>query len=192
MRLREALVALTASAGLAALVSCAALPIPHEVDLRQQMSETEGAVTVPIGEGEAETLDMRLPSEDGMCLDFSGTAPGATVQSAQLHWVIDATYEGPDLTGKLQARAYAAGAGADVFLSQHTIGPVVTIKLDRTATRLAGTAVLNPTQLEAINDREICWGVWVQGEDVAALEDGDATIRYEVEQLRLRVTFSVI
>lgn len=192
MRLRNAITALALAASLATIVACAAVPIPHTVDLRATMVDTEGTVTATVKAGEVETIDVFFPTEEGDCLDFSGTAPGATVHSAQLQWTIDAQYEGPELTGKLQARAYAAGPGADVFLSQHTLGPVVTVNLDSTNTRLAGAAVLNPTQLAAINEREICWGVRVTGDDIAALEDGTAEIHYQVERLRLRITFGII
>ncbi len=78
------------------------------------------------------------------------------------------------------------------FRSSNTLGPVFTLKLDRTTTRLAGAAVLNPTQLEAVNDREVCWGVEVTGQDVAALEDGTARVDYEIKKLMLNIRFSVI
>ncbi len=83
-------------------------------------------------------------------------------------------------------------AGDDVFQPSHTLGPVFTVDLDRTTTRLAGAAVLNPTQLEAVNDRLVCWGVEVTGEGVAALEDGTITVGYSVKKLMLRITFSVL
>ena len=58
--------------------------------------------------------------------------------------------------------------------------------------RLAGAAVLNPTQLEAVNDREVCWGVHVTGRDLAAMEDGTANVHFEVKKLMLQIRFSVI
>lgn len=176
------------------LSACASVPIHQEIDLKASMdaSVTEGSASAEVKAGEVEELDLRLPTDAGACIDFAGTAPGATLQSAQLQWIVDASYDGPDLTGKLQARAYVAGVNDDVFHPSHTLGPVFTINLDKTTTRLAGAAVLNPTQLEAVNDREVCWGVEVTGEDVAALEDGTATIDYSIKQLRLKVTFSVI
>ncbi len=194
MRLRTFTTPLAAAVAVVVLAACAAAPITHTVDLKAQMAEesTAGTVTAPIVAGEAGAVDLRLPDEDGDCIDFADVAPGATVRAAQLHWVVDATYDGPDLTGKLQARAFAAGAGDEVFHPSHTVGPVFTLNLDKTATRLAGTADLNPTQLAAINDREVCWGVEVWGEDLAAHEDGIAAIGYEVHELRLRVTFSVV
>lgn len=186
--------AITAITATLALGACAHMPLPANVDLLAKMpAETaEGEITQPVQAGTTETVDVRLPTEEGQCLDFSEVAPGVTVQSAKLQWIVDATYQGPDLTGKLQARAYAAGAGDAVFSSNHTVGPVFTIKLDRTRTRLAGAAVLNPTQLQAVNDRVVCFGVDVSGRDVAALEDGTLTIDYSVKQLKLSITFSVM
>src|SRR5690606_23955718 len=223
MRLRTFTTPLAAAVAVVVLAACAAAPITHTVDLKAQMAEesTAGTVTAPIVAGEAGAVDLRLPDEDGDCIDFADVAPGATVGAAQLHWVVDATYDGPDLTGKLQARAFAAGAGREVFHPARTagpgatlnadttaprpaatpgppppppptVGPVFTLNLAKPATRLAGTADLNPTQLAAINDREVCWGVEVWGEDLAAHEDGVAAIGYEVRELRLRVTFSVV
>jgi len=182
MRLRTFTTPLAAAVAVVVLAACAAAPITHTVDLKAQMAEesTAGTVTAPIVAGEAGAVDLRLPDEDGDCIDFADVAPGATVRAAQLHWVVDATYDGPDLTGKLQARAFAAGAGDEVFHPSHTVGPVFTLNLDKTATRLAGTADLNPTQLAAINDREVCWGVEVWGEDLAAHEEQAALIIQEL------------
>lgn len=177
------------------LGACASVPVPLDVDLRAQMPEAtkEGTVTEPVQAGEVEVLDLRLPTEEGQCVSFADAALGnATVRSAKLQWIVDATYKGPDLTGRLRARAYVAGAGDEVFLPQHTLGPVFSVNLDRSSTRVAGAAVLNPTQLQAVNDREVCWGVEIAGEDVAALEDGTAMVDYSVKQLVLRISFSVL
>lgn len=175
------------------LTACATLPLPLDVDLRAQIPESvvEGTLTEPVREGEAETIDLRLPTEVGECLDFSDVAPGATVRSAKLQWIVDASYDGPDLTGKVQARAFAAGAGDEVFHPSNQLGPTFTLKLDRTNTRLAGAAVLNPTQLQAVNDREVCWGVEVTGRDLSAAQDGTARVDYEIKRLVLQIRFSV-
>jgi len=183
--------AIAAAAAVLILAACASLPLPMNVDLLAKMSDTEGTVSEPIKAGQVEELDLHVPTEEGQCLDFADVSPGVTVQSAQLQWIVDAKYDGPDLTGKLQARAYVAGAGDQVFLPSHTLGPVFTVNLDRTNKRLAGAAVLNPTQLQAVNDREVCWGVVVTGDDVAALEDGTATVEYSVKKLMLHIKFSV-
>lgn len=70
------------------------------------------AVTAPTDDQPSKEASLR-----GARLDFSETAPGATVQSAelqcaQLQRIVDVEYEVADVTGKLQARAYAAGSGA--------------------------------------------------------------------------------
>jgi len=176
------------------LPACSNLPFPMDVDLKAKIPEadTEGTVSEPIKEGEAETLDLHLPTEVGECIDFSEVEPGVTVQSAKLQWIVDATYDGPALTGKVQARAYATGVGDEVFHGSNTLGPTFTLKLDRTSTRLAGAAVLNPEQLQAVNDREVCWGVHVTGRDLAAMEDGTANVHFEVKKLMLSIRFSVI
>lgn len=177
------------------LSACASVPLPLDVDLKAKMpaDSAEGTVTERVRAGETAVVDLRLPSQQGECVDFADVAPeSVTVRSAQLQWVVDATYDGPDLSGMVQARAFVAGEGDEVFDPAHTLGPVFTLNLDKTSTRLAGAAVLNPTQLEAVNDRKVCWGVEVTGRDLAAAEDGTATVRYSVEKLRLRITFSVL
>jgi hypothetical protein len=176
-----------------ALAACSALPIPATVDLRARMgSDASGTSEVEIGAGEARTVDLRIPSEAGDCIDFSDEDLPVTLESARLHWKIDADYEGPELSGLLQARVFIAGEDDDLFASRHTLGPVFTLQLHRAATRLAGSAVLNPAQLRAINDGVVCWGLEITGRDVTAAGDGTATIRYQVHDLRLSIRFSVI
>src|SRR5690606_10495548 len=143
-------------------------------------------------QGEVEVVDMRLPAEEGQCVSFADVAPGVTVHSAKLQWIVDANYDGPDLTGKLQARGYVAGADDELFHSSNTLGPVVTIKLDRTSTRLAGAAVLNPNQLQAVNDRVVCFGLEVTGEDLAALQSGEMRVVSSIQKLMLQITFRVL
>ncbi len=192
MRRSFVLSALAAGLAVLGLAACSALPLVHEEDLKAQLSDTSGEITADVVAGQVEELDLFLPTEGGECFTFEDAAPGATIHSAQLQWVVDVHYDGPELSGKVQARAYAAGEGEDVFDPSHTLGPVITVDLSRTSKRLAGAANLNPSQLEAINDRAICWGAHLQGEDVTAHETGTATIGYDVVKLRLRVTFSVI
>lgn len=187
--------AIAAVTTLLVLSACSSLPLPMDVDLKSKLAEEshEGTITEPVREGETEELDVRLPDEGGACFEFADAAPEhVTVRSAQLQWIVDVKYDGPDLTGKLQARAFVTGEGDEVFHSSNTLGPVLTVNLDKTSTRLAGASVLNPTQLEAVNDRRICWGVEATGSDLAALEDGTASVHYSIKKLNLRITFSVL
>ena len=188
---------LTASLLLAlALAACSSLPFPADIDLRARMGDAaSGSAQVPVAPtepGEAEDLTMTLPAAGGQCLDIPAEAVAVPVQSAQIHWSVDVTFDGPDLSGRLQARLFVAGPGADLFHPSHTVGPTVTVRLDRTTTRFAGTAVLGPQALAALNDRTICWGVRLVGDDVVVQEAGTATIAYDVRDLWVRVRFSVI
>ena len=177
----------------AALAACSSVPLPANVDLRARMDGGEtGSAGVPITAGETQEVDLRFPEDEGACFDISDEGFAVTIESAQLHWIVDARYEGPDLSGMLQARVFVAGADDELFHASNTLGPTFTLELDRTTTRLAGSGVLSPAQLGAVNDRYVCWGVEVEGRDVAAAEDGTATIHYDVESLRLRVRFSVL
>jgi len=185
--------AIAAVSTIVLLSACASLPLPYDVDLGDKLPQTstDGVVSEPVQEGEVEELHLRFPSEAGECFAFHDVAPGVTVRSAKLKWIVDVTYDGPELTGKLQGRAYATGVGDEVFDPSNTLGPLVTVKLDRTSTRFEGMAELNPEQLQAVNEREVCWGAAVEGEDVAALEDGTITVDYSVKKLMLHITFSV-
>jgi hypothetical protein len=174
------------------LAACSSLPLPAEVDLRSRLgAQSEGEFEEEIVAGELDAT-RRLPDDGGECVDFSDADIAVTVESAQLHYNVDVTYDGPELSGRLQAQLYLAGSGDPLWESSNKIGPTVTLNLDKTATRLAGTAVLDPNQLDAINDRQACWGVQVTGQDAVAQESGTARFSYVVNDLRLRITFSVI
>lgn len=174
------------------LASCSQFPLPAEIDLRAHLSDAAGTVQEPIGEGEAGSLDVRHPHEDGECLDFSEEEIRATVEKARLHYDVSVDYEGPELGGRLQARLHAARERDDVWLPENRVGPTITVDLDDPHTELAGTAVLNESQLQAINDRQLCWGVHVTGEDIAADGTGTGTFSYRIDELRLAILFSVL
>lgn len=176
----------------ALLASCSQMPVPVEVDLRTRVPESSGSIEEPIEEGAAGNVDARLPAEEGQCVDFSDEQLPATVEYARLHYDVEVGYEGPDLSGKVQARLYAAGSAEEVWLERNRLGPTVTVDLDRSGTKLTGTAVLNDEQVEAINDREACWGVHLTGDEVAAASSGTATLSYRVDRLRLSVGVSVL
>jgi hypothetical protein len=178
--------------GTVVLAACASHPITADVDVRAQMPETSGTTEFELEVGEEQDVDVLLPTSTGECVDLSAAGIDVTVHRAQLHWNVDVTYDGPPMTGMLQARLYVAGAQDDLFAAQHSLGPVVTVKLDRTTTRFAGTAVLSPAQLRAVNDGVICWGVDVRGRDVSVEEGGTATIEYEINDLWMRLDFSVL
>jgi hypothetical protein len=184
---------ITALVAACALAACAAVPIPIEIDLRARMGgATTGSVQVPVVPGEAEQFGAALPSADGQCFDLSGDDLPVTVQSAQLHWRIDVAYDGPDLTGEVQARLFVAGPGDDLFDPSNALGPSVAVPLDGTTTSVAGTGALGASGLQALADRSVCWGVQLTGTDVVAGEAGVATFSYDVRELRVRLGVSVI
>lgn len=176
-----------------AVAGCSFLPLPARVDLRARLgAESAGTVEEEIIAGETESLNLRHPSGDGECVDFSDVDIPVTVQSAQLNYRADLDYDGPPLSGRLQARVYAWPEGEDAWLARNKVGPTVTVNLDKSSTRLAGTAVLSKDQLRAVNEKSICWGLLVSGDDVTAEESGTATFEYDVQQLMLNIRFSVI
>lgn len=175
------------------VAACSALPLPADLDLKARLgSEAEGSFEQEITAGETGGVDLRHPSDTGECINFSDVEYPVTVEHAQLHYNVDVTYAGPELSGKLQAQLYAAPIRNKLWLESNKVGPTITLNLNKTATRLAGTAVLNPEQLQAINNREICWGLHVTGKEARAEESGTATFTYTVNQLRLNVGFSVL
>jgi hypothetical protein len=176
-----------------ALAGCSFLPLPARVDLRAELgAESAGILEEEITAGRNDRLDLRHPTDEGECVDFSEVDVPITVQSAQLNYRADLDYDGPDLSGMLNAQLFAWAEGDEAWLDRNRVGPTVTVNLDRTSTRLAGSAVLSKDQLRAVNDRSICWGLWVTGRDVTAAESGTATFEYDIQQLMLNIRFSVI
>lgn len=176
------------------LSACASMPIPIDVDLRGKVGDTEekGTITEPIEAGESKKVDLRLPETGDKCIDFADIAPDAiTVRSAKLQWIIDVSYSGPELSGDLEARLYLTGRGDDIFDKSNKLGPVFQLDLDKATNRLEGTAELDAEHLEAVNDRKICWGIAITGENVSAAEDGTLEIDYKVKKAMLHITFSV-
>lgn len=174
------------------LAACSSFPLPADVDLKARLGDdATGRVETPVAASPAQDLETAFP-DGGECVDFADEAIPVTVERAKLHWNVDVDYEGPDLTGRVQGRLYVAGAGEELFHPSNALGPAVTVKLDRTTTRFAGSAVLNPDQLRAVNDRVVCVGVRIRGDDVAAAASGDAVIRYDVRDLWMRIGFSVL
>ena len=66
------------------LPACSNLPFPMDGDLKAKIPEadTEGTVSEPIKEGEAETLDLYLPTEVGESAPACGLEGGAAVARA--------------------------------------------------------------------------------------------------------------
>lgn len=176
-----------------ALAACSALPWPASIDLKERLgNDSEGSLEHEVTAGEVGDLDDRFPSDAGECVDLSDVRSRARVQRAQLHYNVDLTYDGPDLTGMVQAQLYAAGDRDALWQERNKVGPTVTMQLRREQTRLAGTVVLNRDQLRALNDRRICWGVHVTGRDVSAQESGTMRVDYVVNQLRLNIGVSIL
>lgn len=175
------------------LAGCSQLPLPAEVDLKARLgSSSSGTVEEEIRAGEAGDLDLRHPTADGECVDFEDVDLPVTLESARLNYNASVGYDGPELSGELRAQLYAAPVGEDLWQERNRIGPDVRVDLDQPETRLAGNVRLSDAQVEAVNDREVCWGLWVRGEDVTAQDDGTATIEYDIQQLILDIRFSVI
>lgn len=173
------------------LAACSQFPLPAEIDLRARLSDASGTVEEEIKKGDAGDIDVRHPFEEGECLDFSEEELRATVERARLHYDVDVDYAGPELTGRLQARLYASHEPSDLWLQKNRLGPTVTVNLDKPSTKLNGTAVLNDAQLEAVNEQQLCWGVHLTGDDVAADASGTGEFSYRIDELRLTILFSV-
>lgn len=175
------------------LSACSWLPLPYSMDLKDKLgSSSSGSVGHQIEAGDAGNLDFSHPDDNGECIDFSDADIPVTVESARLHYNATVDYEGPALSGKVSAQLYVSDQQGNLWAGANKVGPKVTLVLSNADTRLAGTAVLNRDQVDGINDRYLCWGLRVSGNDVSAMETGTATIEYSVEQLRLDIRFSVV
>jgi hypothetical protein len=171
---------------------CSFLPLPMTIDLKTRLlSKTSDTVSHEIGASEAEDIDFEHPDENGECIDFQDADIPVTVESARLHYDADIDYSGPSLTGNVAAQLYVAPDAASLWNARNKVGPTISIDLRNPDTTLAGTAVLNPDQVEGINAKELCWGLKVTGSDISAAE-GKATIDYTIEELKLAIRFSVI
>jgi hypothetical protein len=134
------------------LVACRALSILVEVDLDQRLgAQSSGSLQEELSAGDFDE-SRRLPHEGGQCIDFSDQDIAVTVESATLHYDLEVEFDGPEVAGKLQGRLYLAGSEAELRRACSKIVPIVTLDMTRSSTRLAGTAVLSPEQLEAVND----------------------------------------
>lgn len=192
-RIRPPCTLLASLAVAAILASCSSLPLPATIDLKAKLGEAaSGSVSERITAGDAGDIAFKHPSDEGACLDLSDVDIPVKVESARLHYDVELRYRGPDLTGRVAGQLYASAEASDLWRAPNKVGPRVTLNLDKARTRLAGSAVLHPEQLDAINDRWLCWGVQVSGKDVSATETGEATITYVIHDLRLSIRFSVL
>ncbi len=175
------------------LAGCSAFPVPVRIDLKARLGDAaQGSFEEPVGAGSNATIDARYPTDEGQCVDFSDASFAAKVEKGSLTWNGEVTYDGPALTGKVQAQLYASSQASTVWQPSSKVGPAVTVRLDKTTTHLAGTAVLNKDQVKALNDRNLCWGLHLTGTDVSAAESGTATISYSISKLVLAAGVSVL
>lgn len=175
------------------LAGCSQLPLPAQVDLKARLGSTSsGEVEEEIEAGNVGELDFEHPTENGECVDFEDVDLPVTLESARLNYNAEVRYDGPELSGELRAQLYAAPSADDLWDERNRIGPSFRLDLDEPSTRLAGSARLTDAQVDAVNAKEVCWGLWVRGDSVSAEESGKATIEYDIQQLMLDIRFSVI
>lgn len=176
----------------------------EEVELAGQLDQDQsGTIRQEIKAGTSEEVDLRLPSEEGRCTDFSevelpseveGALDGSgSLERVHVNYDVQVDYvDGPALSGWMQARLYGTSEEAgDLWHERNRVGTPVTVNLDRGEARLTGAAVLNDEQLQALNDRNVCWGLAVRGRDVTAEEDGLAVFDYSVNRLKLTIEYRV-
>ena len=175
------------------LAGCSALPLPMNIDLREQLGESvRGTFSEPITAGQVDDIDLRHPPGGGECLSFEEIEIPVTVQRVRLEYRVALAYDGPPLTGRFSARLHLSDELGDLWEDANRVGPPIELELAGGEETLAGTLVLNRDQVRGVNERSLCWGASITGEDVSATGSGDATFHYDVERLMLRIRFSVI
>jgi hypothetical protein len=187
----RATTALLALAVLVALAGCRSLPLPAEFDLLPGLGEAAaGTVEASLIAGLTTNLGLHLPNPYGACLDLEPPPAGARVENAVLHYQLEVSYDGPEVQGEVRFQPFAAANGA-LWEGANAVGEGVVVDLTA-GTIVASDAIrLTPAQLQALNERRVCWGIELAGERLTPDANGVATIGYRVQQLRLRVAFSL-
>ncbi|HEX7022658.1 MAG TPA: hypothetical protein VF171_07360 [Trueperaceae bacterium] len=92
-----------------ALSACSWLPLPTTVDLLPRLGQqASGSYRTSVAASMPAPLDAKLPDEAGAIAGFSDEAPPVTVEWGELRYDIQISYQGPALSGSLQAVLYLA------------------------------------------------------------------------------------
>jgi hypothetical protein len=187
----RATTALLALVVLVALAGCRSLPLPAEFDLLPGLGEAAaGTVEAGLIAGLTTNLGLHLPNPYGACLDLDPPPAGARVENAVLHYQVEVRYDGPEVHGEVRFQPFAAANGA-LWEEANAVGDGVVIDLTAGTTVASDAIRMTAKQLQALNDRRVCWGIELAGERLTPDANGVATIGYRVQQLRLRVAFSL-
>jgi hypothetical protein len=187
----RATAALLAVIVMVALAGCRSLPLPAEFDLLPGLGEAaEGVVEADLIAGLTTNLGLHLPNPYGACLDLDPPPAGARVENAVLHYQVEVRYDGPEVQGEVRLQPFAAANGA-LWEAANAVGDGVVVDLTAGTTVASDAIRMTPHQLQALNDRRVCWGIELAGERLTPDANGVATIGYRVQQLRLRVAFSL-
>jgi hypothetical protein len=173
-----------------ALAGCSSLPIP--IDLLGSVGERANGdftTSIPLG---AYSTHSKLP-ENPNTTDFSSQSLGVKVVGGTLDYRLNLTYAGKtNLEGTVTVQVYIAAAGLEasdsLWQDRYKLGTAKTIKLETGKTSLIvdGNAPLNETQIKALNDKKMRFGVLVDGKGSSSAASS-VEFKYQLKRLTLNV-----
>jgi hypothetical protein len=173
-----------------ALAGCSSIPLP--IDLMGSLGERANGnftASIPIG---AYSTHSKLP-EKPSTTDFSSQNIGVKVVGGTLDYRFNLTYSGKTkLEGTVTAQVYIAAAGLEasdsLWQDRYKLGTAKTVTLEMGKTSLAvdGNAPLNETQIKALNDKKMRFGVLVDGKGSSSAASS-VEFKYQLKRLTLNV-----
>jgi hypothetical protein len=174
------------------MAGCRTLPLASTIDLLPSLGDAAaGSVEAGLVAGLTTNLGLRLPSAFGSCLELDPLPPGVRVERAVLHYQVEVTYDGPEMRGEVRLQPFAAADGG-LLDDASAVGAGIDVDLAAGQVVAVEDIPLTAAQLQAFDERRVCWGLSLTGDSLRPDADGVATIAYAVQELRLRVAFSLL
>ncbi len=200
---------------LALLAACSFAPLPFTVNLLERFpAEAEGSFAFSTPSGRVDLLPYLgefgeggftlpglglplpgvtvpvprfvLPSAAGYAVDFSDQALPARFEEVTIDYRLGLMHNGA-LDGQLELQVYLAPLGTDSTDQEaYALGEPLVYDLSEATTVLSASILLNPAQLQAINERRLRLALALQG-SVSFSVAQDITLTYRFEALELTV-----
>ncbi len=174
---------------LGVLSACSALPITVNL-LPYLGTEASGTFAWTVVPG-TWNMDLRLPDDQGFYADFSSAEIPVNFTSASLDYTVELTKTPPGgLSGTVTVQAYLAPATPNVNLWEeaYKLGDPRTFDLSTERLTISDQILLNPAQLQALNEGTLRFGIHLTGGPVTATTGGEVHFTYEITRLNLSVT----
>jgi hypothetical protein len=173
-----------------ALAGCSSIPLP--IDLMGSVGERANGnftASIPVG---VYSTHGKLP-EKPSTTDFGTQNIGINVVGGTLDYRFNLTYTGKTkLEGTVTAQVYIAPAGLEasdsLWQDRYKLGTAKTIVLEtgKTSLTVDGNAPLNDTQVKALNDKKMRFGVLIDGKGSSSAASS-VEFKYQLKRLTLNV-----